>query len=131
VLDLADDRSLSPPETRLRLIWRIDAQLPRPLCNWPIADMTGRRLGRPDLLSEELSVVGEYDGADHRTAVEQAADVTKEDAYRDAGLESFRVVGRQLSQVQLVVRRMHAAVRRAAEADRPRAWMRRTDPGRL
>jgi hypothetical protein len=65
--DLAEDRSKSPKESELRLIWCLDAGLPAPRCNWPVADAAGRFIGSPDLLSEELAVVGEYDGAEHRS----------------------------------------------------------------
>jgi hypothetical protein len=51
----------------MRLIWTLDAQLPPPLCNWPLADLARNYLGRPDLLCPELGIYGEFDGADHRT----------------------------------------------------------------
>jgi len=130
-LELADERTLSPLETRLRMIWVLDAELPRPRCNWPVADAQARRIGRPDLLCEELAVVGEFDGADHRTAATQREDVRKEERYRDAGLECFRVVGTDLRDRALVVRRMRAAVARAHEAQRPRRWLVRQNPGPL
>jgi hypothetical protein len=130
-LPLASDRSRSPAETRMRIVWLLDAGLPTPLCNWPIADLSGRRLGRPDLLCEELAVIGEFDGEGHRSAEEQRVDVAKEGDYRNVGLETFRVVGRDLDEVPLVVGRMHDAVRRARQAGRPRQWMRRADPGPL
>jgi hypothetical protein len=130
-LPLSSDRSRSPAESRMRLIWVLDAGCPAPLCNWPIADPEGRRLGRPDLLCEPLAVVGEFDGEGHRSAEEQRVDVAKEGDYRNVGLESFRVVGKDLDDVALVVSRMHDAVRRAREAGRPRRWLRRTDPGPL
>jgi hypothetical protein len=115
----------------MRLVWLLDAGLPTPLCNWPIADLSGRRLGRPDLLCEELAVIGEFDGDGHRTAAEHRVDVAKEGDYRNVGLESFRVVGRDLTDVPLIVGRMHDAVRRTRQAGRPRGWMRRADPGPL
>jgi hypothetical protein len=131
VIDLAEDRVLSPQETPLRLIWMLDAGLPRPRCNWPVADASGRRIGRPDILSEEADVVGEYDGADHRERSRQADDVGKEDGYRNAGLECFRVVGRDLDDVGLVVHRMHGAVLRARRSTTPRGYLVRGDPGPL
>ena len=130
-LELADERTLSPLETRLRMIWMLDAELPRPRCNWPVADALGHRIGRPDLLCEELAVIGEFDGADHRTAFTQREDVRKEERYRDAGLECFRVVGVDLRDRSLVVRRMRAAVARSYEAQRPRRWLVRQNPGPL
>lgn len=125
------DRSRSPAESRMRLIWMVDAGLPIPLCNWPVADLDGNRIGRPDLLCEELAVVGEFDGADHRTRQTQRDDVAKEDEYRNAGLECFRAVGADLENIPRLVTRMTSAARRAQEAGRPRSWMRRSDPGPL
>lgn len=130
-LALADPRTLSPMETRMRLIWRLDAGLPEVLSNWPIADQDGRRLGRPDLLCEEVAVVGEYDGADHRDSRRQADDAAREQAFRNVGLESFRIVGRDIHNTALVVARMRDAVRRAQEASRPRQWLTKRDPGPL
>ena len=80
-LSMANDRSRSPNETRLRLIWRVDAGLPEPQCTWPVADLDGRRLGRPDLLSAALAVVGEFDGDDHSRARTRSIDAGKESAY--------------------------------------------------
>jgi hypothetical protein len=96
-----------------------------------VADLRGRRVGKPDLLSDELGVIGEYDGADHRESSRHADDVGKEEAYRNLGLECFRVVGRDLQEVGLVVRRMAGAVERARAADRPRLWTLRRRPGPL
>ena len=130
-LGLANARSRSPNETRMRLIWRIDGRFPEPRCNWPVADLDGRRIGRPDMLSDELSVVGEFDGADHSRARARSTDAGKESDYRDAGLEVFRVTGHDLADPVIVLGRMRAAVRRAADAERPRRWMTRADPGPL
>jgi hypothetical protein len=115
----------------MRLIWRIDGGLPDPKCNWPVADLDGRRIGRPDLLSEEHAVVGEFDGADHIRARARSTDAGKESDYRDAGLDVFRVTGYDLANPALVLGPMGAAVRRATEARRHRRWMTRSDPGPL
>lgn len=130
-LELADARSMSPMETRLRLIWRIDARLPAPLSNWPVADAAGVFIGRPDLLSEELAVVGEFDGAEHRSRGRHRDDVQRDEMFRRAGLEPFRVVGADLDDVLLVVDRIRAAVRRAGSSPTPRTWRTRRDPGPL
>lgn len=130
-LRLADRRSRSPSETRMRLIWVVDGGLPVPRCNWPVANLAGWRIGRPDLLCEQLAVIGEFDGADHSRAASRSADAGKESDYRDAGLEVFRVTGRDLGDPVRVLRRMRAAVDRAAEWSRPRRWMLAADPGPL
>lgn len=121
-LDLSDGGSRSPQETRLRLIWMLDARYPRPRCNPAVGDTAGNWIGRPDLLCEEFGVVGEYDGAFHRSRDRHRADVRREDLFRRAGLEMFTVVGGDLSNVGLVVDRMNAAVARAREAGRLRSW---------
>lgn len=130
-LPLTVDRSRSPMESRMRLVWVLDAGLPPPRCNWPVARLDGTRIGRPDLLSEEVAVVGEFDGRDHSGARRRSDDAAKDQAYRDVGLESFRIVGREIDDLALVVGRMRAAVRRAAEARRPPQWLLRRDPGPL
>lgn len=115
-LPLATDRSLSPMETKMRLIWIMDAHLPPPLCNWPVLDAQGRLLGRPDLLSPELGVYGEFDGALHREREQHRIDVARAEAFRRVGLEGFAVVGADLHDRRLVVTRMQAAVARAHQA---------------
>ncbi|RNL78337.1 hypothetical protein EFL95_04320 [Nocardioides marmorisolisilvae] len=129
--ELADPRSLSPRETLLRLTWRLDAGLPEPRCNWPIANGSGRRIGRPDLLCEELGVIGEYDGADHRSQARHRDDLRRDDQFRAVGLEPFRVVGADLHDKQLVVARIRAAVERARASTTARTWLVKADPGPL
>jgi len=128
-LRLSDPRSMSPNETRLRLIWLLDAALPPPRSNWPVSDDRGAFIGRPDLLSEELAVVGEYDGAEHRTRRRHRDDVRRDELFRGCGLEPFRVVGPDLDDIPLVVDRIRSAVRRAGASPTPRTWRIRRDPG--
>lgn len=127
-LDRADPRSRSPQETRLRLVWVLDAGLPAPRCNWPLADGDGTFIGAPDLLCEELAVVGEFDGAEHRSRRRHRDDVRRDDRFRRAGLEPFRVVGADLDDVPLVLHRIGDAVERARVLRRPRAWRLKRDP---
>lgn len=128
-LPLAEERSRSPRETALRLAWMLDAGLPRPLCNSPVADGSGRLIGSPDLLCEELAVVAEFDGADHRSRSRHRTDVRREDRFRRSGLEYVAFVGADLDDRHLVVDRLHAAVARARRSGVPRTWRRRRDPG--
>lgn len=125
---LATCRSASPTETRMRLIWVLDARLPTPLCNWPIADAEGRYLGRPDLLCPALGVYGEYDGKDHRPRARHRQDVGRAEEFLGVGLEGFAVVAGDMDDHSVVVRRMHAAVARAEASSRPRSWMLRSNP---
>lgn len=107
------DRSRSPAESRLRLIWTLDAGLPDPLVNWPVADRDGRFLAEVDLLDPTDGLVGEYDGADHRTGSRHAKDVWREDRLRRVGLEVVTLTGRDLARPGLAVERIHAARGRA------------------
>lgn len=109
----ADENSWSPQETRLRLIWVLDAGRPRPVTNQPIFDLDGRLLGYPDLLDPVAGVVGEYDGEDHRLAQQHSDDVDREARFRDHDLEVFRVTGPDMSKTHRVTDRIHSAYGRA------------------
>ena len=110
---LAGDHSRSPQETLMKLIWRLDAGFPEPVCNRAIFDLQGNLLGYPDLLDPVAGVVGEYDGEDHRSAARHRADVAREELFRDHGLEYFTVVGDDMAHPGLVVTRMQRARARA------------------
>ncbi len=110
---LADELSRSPQESRLRLVWVIDAARPRPLANRALFDLNGRLLGYPDLIDPAAGVVGEYDGEDHRDVTQHSSDVDREARFRDHDLEVFRVTGPDLRRVGPVVERIHSAYRRA------------------
>lgn len=128
---LSVERSRSPKESELRLTWVLDAGLPSPRCNWPVADASGRYIGKPDLLCVELGVYGEFDGAEHRGRERHRRDVTREDLFRRTGLEGFTVVGAEIDDTSLVVERMCAAVERARRSGVPKTWLVRRDPGPL
>jgi len=110
---LADDLSRSPQETRLRLMWQLDAGRGRPLVNRPLFDLRGRLLGYPDLFDPEAGVVGEYDGADHRSAQRHSDDVDRESGFRDHLLEVVRFTGPDMNVPQRVVERIQAAYARS------------------
>lgn len=122
-IGLADSHVLSPQETRLRLIWMLDAGLPRPECNPRIYSRpTGRFVGMPDLLDPESGLVAEYNGAVHRTAAQQRLDAERQERFADSGLETCVFVGADLFGVRRVVARLRAAHARAGE--RPTKWVR-------
>jgi hypothetical protein len=112
-VSLADDLSRSPQESRLRLVWQLDAGRGRPLVNRPLFDLDGRLLGYPDLLDPEAGVVGEYDGADHRSARQHSDDVDRESGFRDHLLEVVRFTGPDMTVPNRVTDRIHAAYARA------------------
>jgi hypothetical protein len=64
----------SPQETRLRMIWVLDAGLPSPLVNERVTDLEGHHLGRLDLLDEQAGVGAEYDGRGHRSLAVSTVD---------------------------------------------------------
>ena len=119
-LALASDDSRSPQESRMRLVWVLDAKLPWPLCNVPVFDLAGTLLGYPDLFDPVAGVVGEYDGADHLIEDRRRLDIEREQTFRDHGLEYFAVVRGDLRDRQRVADRMRAA-RARARFDRPEA----------
>ncbi|MDP9822248.1 hypothetical protein [Nocardioides massiliensis] len=96
-LATAGERSVSPNESRLRLVWTRDVGLAEPLVNQDLFDVHGRFLARVDLLDPVLGLVGEYDGAAHRSASRHHRDVAREADLRDAGLEVVRIVGGELT----------------------------------
>lgn len=103
----------SRPEVGMALAWVLDAGLARPLCNVPVFDRAGRLIAIVDLLDPEAGCVGEYQGAEHKDGDRHRTDVAREQGLRDAGLECFEVVGGDLADHNLVVKRMHAARERS------------------
>ena len=119
---LADENSWSPWETRMRLIWMLDAGLPRPLCNTPVFDRSGTHIGTPDLLDVEAGVVGEYDGALHLERAQRARDVRREERFRAHGLEYLTMLAGDSADPGRLVDRMISTRRRAkwmAPSSRP------------
>jgi len=121
-LALADEHSRSPAESRLRLIWVLDAGLPQPLGNRAIFSSEGMLVGVPDLLDVELGVVGQYDGADHQAGDRRSR--AREQLFREHGLEYFTAVAADLHHVDQTVERMTAtfARARATLSSRRRRW---------
>ncbi len=122
-LPWVDENSWSPQETRMRWVWQVEAGLPRPLCNQPIFDRTGRHLATPDLLDLESGLVGEYDGEAHAEAVRRRSDRDRFDRYRELGLEPVVMMRGDAGDPGRLAARMLAAYRRARfEAESTRAW---------
>lgn len=103
----------SRPEVKMTLVWILDAGFERPLCNAPVFDLRGNLISIPDLLDPVAGCVGEYQGADHKEGERHRQDVAREQRMRDADLECFEVVGGDLTDGDLVVKRMQAARRRS------------------
>jgi hypothetical protein len=133
VVELADPRAVSPPESRLRYVWVVEAGLPAPLVNPTVLDLAGFVAGEPDLLDPDAAFAGEYDGAHHRDPTRHT-----DDNAREEGLEGLNLtVGRATSidiwsrRTQLVRRLLtghHRGLSRDRRKDRfqvqvrPRTW---------
>jgi hypothetical protein len=129
-LDLAAEASDSPQEVRYRLVWELDAGLPRPLVNQPVFDRRGKLLGYPDLLDPVAGLVGEYDGDDHRRAARHSSDVGREAQFRDVGLEVTRATGGDVRDRLALAARIRAACARARfEPPERRLWTLTPPPG--
>ena len=120
-LALADENSWSPQESRARLAW-VGAGLPRPRCNAPLFDLTGRHLGTPDLLDPVTGVVAEYDGRVHLGR--RLQDVRREEVFRDHGLEYVTTLAGDRGPAGFVTRLRRAYDRATAARDRgePPGW---------
>ena len=112
-LALADENSWSPQETWLRLVWELEAGLPRPRCNVPIFDTRGHLVGTPDLFDPVRGVVGEYDGALHLARAQRARDVVREETFRRHGLEYVTIVAEDLHQPGRAADRIWSTYQRA------------------
>jgi hypothetical protein len=119
-LTWADEDAQSPQEVRLRLIWRRWFDWAPPLTNRTVLSLDGRRLGRPDLVSERLGMGAEFDGAEHRNRARHRRDVRRLDDFQRAGLEIATFVGADLDDEDLVVARLQATRRRVRPEQR--AW---------
>lgn len=87
----ASVHTLSRGESWVRMVWTEMARLPPPLLNVPVHDHDGHHLGTPDLLDPDLGLVGEYDGAGHRSAHQQHADAVRAELLVGAGLVLVRI----------------------------------------
>lgn len=122
-LRLADGRSASGPESRLRFVWVVDAGLPPPEVNQQVYDPVYRFVGIPDLLDKEVGLVGEYDGAQHRELGHHTADNAREERLEALGLTVVRATSIDLKAGRAhLVRRLRDAYRRASERGGPRRW---------
>lgn len=90
---LADENAWSPQEVMMRRVWTVRGERPRPLCNAPIFDRTGRHIGTPDLLDPVAGVIGEYDSALHLVGSQRTKDVRREGDFRALGLEYVTMLG--------------------------------------
>ncbi len=120
-LELGSPRSASPWESRTRLLVQMDAGLTGLSVNVPVFDRFGRLLGIPDLLDEEVGLVIESDGGDHREQERHTVDNRREEAFERTGLVVVRVTALDHRERWRTVGRVTAA-RRDAMSSRKRDW---------
>ncbi len=119
-LPYGSENSWSPMETLMRLIWEVDAELPRPLCNVPIFDLDGQHLGTPDLLDPEAGLMGEYDGSGHLVRQQHVRDVRRAELLRSHDLESVIMLADDFKDPGAYITRLHRARRTAIRRQPPR-----------
>ncbi len=138
---LADRAARSPGESRLRVLYMLEAGLPRPEVNLPIFNLQGGLLGIGDLLDEEAGLVTEYDGNLHRERFRHHNDNIREEAFERAGLVVVRADAVDLKDDHTeVVRRLLGGYQDGLARDRrrdrwtvvePQWWIDQQDPMEL
>ena len=112
----------SPEEVRLRLVWEVDAGLPRPLVNTPIYDLNARHVCTPDLFDPVAGMVVEYDGSAHRKGARHTKDVRREEDCRRLGLEYCKITAGD-SRLTVVNRLLSTRARAKFLPEESRAWL--------
>ena len=112
--DLADGRSKSPQETRIRLEMR-DRGFPPPELNAPIIE-DGGWIGEGDFVWREYRTITDYDGAVHLDEKKHTQDNQTRDLYAAHGW-------RHVALTKRMVRNMDAALERVARALRDNGWL--------
>jgi very-short-patch-repair endonuclease len=110
VLDLADERSESPQETRLRLLLRRSG-LPMPVTQHVVRDEKGRHVARVDFAWPAQKVAVEYDGAWHAEPGQFAKDRARLNRLQAAGWRVVFVTAADLRDPVGVVARIAEALR--------------------
>jgi len=99
-IEVAEPRSESPMETRLRLGLML-AGLPRPQAQVDLRDPSGCFVARVDLLYPDHRLVIEYDGATHRESI--SADNRRQNRLINAGYRVLRFTAREFGSAAAVV----------------------------
>lgn len=120
-LTLADGRSESPWETALRMLHMVVGA--PTTAQHVVRDADGRFVARGDLHLDGTRTLHEYDGADHRTPVGQAADLRRDRALVAAGWTRRGYVAADLCQRPVtVLRDIDDSLGRAHRPARLRPW---------
>jgi hypothetical protein len=127
---LAEPRSRSCGESRLRVVWMVDARLPQPQSNPIVVDGSGSFVAMPDLLDLDAGMVAEYDGSGHRDLGVHTHDNAREENMERVGLVVVRATSLDVGPLRRVtVRRLIDGRRRALALDpAARTWGWRPSP---
>lgn len=118
---LLDPRAASCPESRLRVVWVLEAGLPIPLVNVGVVDLEHFLLGEADLFDPEAGLVGEYDGSHHRGLTQHTADNIREEGFERHNLTVVRATAIDLwPRRSLLARRLALAHADGMARDRSR-----------
>lgn len=129
-LGLVDPGVLSPWESRLRMLYQLQAGLPRPRVNPQIFDDRGRFVAMPDLLDAEAGLALEYDGAGHRDRLQHNRDNAREEALEALGLIVVRADSHDLRHRRArLLERVLSARRRGLLRNRSHDHWTVTSPG--
>jgi len=109
VVDLADHRSESPMESRLRTILVLSG-VPRPELQVDLFDQLGNHLGRADLYYPDQRLVIEFDGATHRHSLVE--DNRRQNRIRAAGYRLLRFTAADLRNQAAVAAQVRAEIQR-------------------
>lgn len=112
---LADPRSESPMETRMRILL-VKARLPRPDVQVDLHDSAGAFLGRADLYYPDRKLILEYDGDNHKERL--VGDMRRQNALVNGGYHllrftaaDFRLPGAIANQVRQARARLSRTIR--------------------
>ena len=109
VVDLADHRSESPMESRLRTILVLSG-VPRPELQVDLFDQLGNQLGRADLYYLDQRLVIEFDGATHRHSLVE--DNRRQNRILAAGYRLLRFTAADLRNQAAVAAQVRAEIQR-------------------
>ena len=129
-VSLAEPRSRSCGESRLRVVWMVDARLPRPLSNPTVVDDGGAFVAMPDLLDLDAGMAAEYDGSGHRDLDAHTRDNAREEDMERVGLVVVRATSLDVGPLRRATVRRLLDGRRRALALNPggRTWGFRPSP---
>jgi very-short-patch-repair endonuclease len=107
ILALAEPRTESPMETRLRLLLVLGG-LPRPAAQVALHDAAGRFIARPDLFYGTHRLAIEFDGGTHRDSLVE--DNRRQNRMLSAGYRLLRFTAADLRTPDVVLAQVRAAL---------------------